>query len=199
MGQFPYTSSRGNKYLLILYEYDSNAILAHPIKTRQAHEIKHAWIILHTQLLYANRAPSVYIMDNEKSHELKNAIVKYKLRYQLTPPNIHRINAAERAIRTFKNHFIAGLATIDPDFPIREWDCLLPQAETTLISSVHPALIRNFLYMLSFPETSISRVQPWHLLEPKLWSMIKQPNALPGPTMEPLLFMSALPWNTTAA
>ena len=143
-GQFPYTSSRGNKYLLILYEYDSNAILAHPLKTRQAHEIKNAWSILHTRLLYANRAPSIYIMDNEASRELKNAIVKYKIRYQLTPPNIHRINAAERAIRTFKNHFIAGLATIDPDFPIREWDRLLPQAETTLnllrTSRINPKL-----------------------------------------------------------
>ena len=131
-GQFPYASSRGNKYLLILYEYDSNAILAHPIKTRQAHEIKTAWSILHEHLLFSNRAPSIYIMDNEASKELKNAIVKYKIKYQLTPPNIHRINAAERAIRTFKNHFIAGLATIDPEFPILEWDWLLLQAETTL-------------------------------------------------------------------
>ena len=52
--------------------------------------------------------------------DLKNAIVKTQLTYQLTPPNMHRINAAERAIRTFKNHFISGLATLDPEFPIRE-------------------------------------------------------------------------------
>ena len=45
---------------------------------------------------------------------------------------MHRINAAEHAICTFKNHFLAGLATIDPKFPIREWDRLLPQAESTL-------------------------------------------------------------------
>jgi hypothetical protein len=30
--------------------------------------------------------------------------------FQLVPPGIYRRNAAERAIRTFKNHFIAGLS-----------------------------------------------------------------------------------------
>ena len=52
--------------------------------------------------------------------------------YQLVPPHLHRQNAAERAIRTFKNHFIAGLASLPPKFPISQWDCLLQQAEITL-------------------------------------------------------------------
>ena len=30
-GQFPYTSSRGFKYIFLLYDYDSNAILTEPI------------------------------------------------------------------------------------------------------------------------------------------------------------------------
>ena len=29
-GKFPYTSSRGYKYLLVIYDYDSNAILVAP-------------------------------------------------------------------------------------------------------------------------------------------------------------------------
>ena len=45
---------------------------------------------------------------------------------------MHRTNAAERAIRTFKNHLIAGLATCHPDFPLGEWDRLLEQCEITL-------------------------------------------------------------------
>ena len=47
-------------------------------------------------------------------------------------PNQHRRNAAERAICTFKNHLLSGLATCDPDFPLREWDQLLFKAELTL-------------------------------------------------------------------
>ena len=33
---------------------------------------------------------------------------------------------------TFKCHFISILAGTDPDFPMHLWDCLLPQAVTTL-------------------------------------------------------------------
>ena len=38
----------------------------------------------------------------------------------------------ERAIKTFKNHFLSVLATADKEYPITEWDRLLPQAEMTL-------------------------------------------------------------------
>jgi hypothetical protein len=64
--------------------------------------------------------------------------------YQLVPPRCHRRNAAERAIRTFKEHFMAGLSSIDPTFPLHLWNRLLPQAEITLnllqTSRLHPQL-----------------------------------------------------------
>jgi hypothetical protein len=49
--------------------------------------------------------------------------------YQLVPPHCHRRNAAERAIGTFKEHFVhfvAGLSSVDPSFPLHFWDILLP-------------------------------------------------------------------------
>jgi hypothetical protein len=48
------------------------------------------------------------------------------INFQSAPPQVHRKNAAERAIRTFKNHFIAGLSSTDPNFPLHLWDRLLP-------------------------------------------------------------------------
>jgi hypothetical protein len=48
------------------------------------------------------------------------------------PPHCHRGNAAERAIPTFKEHFVAGRSSVDPTFPLHLWDRLLPQAEITL-------------------------------------------------------------------
>jgi hypothetical protein len=64
--------------------------------------------------------------------------------YQLVPPHCHQRNAAERAIHTFKEHFVAGLASVDPDFPLHLWYRLLPQAEMTLnllwTSRQHPQL-----------------------------------------------------------
>jgi hypothetical protein len=44
------------------------------------------------------------------------------------PPHCHRRNAAERDIYTFKEHFVSGLASVEPDFPLKLWDRLLPQA-----------------------------------------------------------------------
>jgi hypothetical protein len=56
----------------------------------------------------------------------------------------HLRNAAERAIQTFKEHFVAGLSSVDPNFPLHLWDRLLPQAEITLnllrTSRQHPQL-----------------------------------------------------------
>ena len=45
---------------------------------------------------------------------------------------MHRRNSAERAIRTFKNHFIAGLCSVDKHFPLHLWDRLVPQAIISL-------------------------------------------------------------------
>ena len=75
---------------------------------------------------------SNFILDNEISMELKNAFNKYKINYQCVPLKVHRRNAAEQAIQTFKNDFLAGLATCNPKFPISEWDRLLKQAEIAL-------------------------------------------------------------------
>ena len=40
-----------------------------------------------------------------------------KISYQYVPLHCKRRNAAERALRTFKNHFIGTLCTVDKDFP----------------------------------------------------------------------------------
>jgi hypothetical protein len=57
-------------------------------------------------------------MDNEALAAVKEKLKGYNIEYQLVPPHIHQRNAAERAIRTFKNHFIAGMCSAPEDFPI---------------------------------------------------------------------------------
>ena len=47
-------------------------------------------------------------------------------------PNVHCCNIAERAIRTFKAHFLSILAGIPSSFPNYLWDKLLPQTELSL-------------------------------------------------------------------
>ena len=62
----------------------------------------------------------------------------------MEPPN-HRVNAAERAILTFKNHFISGLSTTDSEWPLQLWDHMGEQAQTTLSilrqSRINPAIL----------------------------------------------------------
>ena len=61
------------------------------------------------------------------------------------PPHLHSQNAAEQAIQTFKNHFIAGLVFTHDNFPLHLWCQLLPQSILTLNflqpSRINPSLL----------------------------------------------------------
>jgi hypothetical protein len=131
-GKFPVQSSRGYNYIMILYDYDSNAILSKPLKTYQAGNLTQAWQALHTRLQSNGYAPDLHILNNECSDELKKAFQKNNVDFQRLPPYSHRRNTAERAIQTWKNHFSTGLALCDPKFPLTKWDLLMPQADITL-------------------------------------------------------------------
>jgi hypothetical protein len=131
-GRFPKRSHRGHNYILVIYDYDSNAILAEPLKNRQAAEILQAYDKICTRLRLRGFRPQLQRLDNEASILLKQHMTKQQIDFQLAPPDNHRRNAAERAIQTFKKHFKACLAGTDPNFPIYLWPELLPQAELTL-------------------------------------------------------------------
>ena len=131
-GRFIVPSSGGNTQLLIVYDYDSNYIHAEPMKSKTAKEILQAYQRAHKKLVEAGLHPRLHRLDNEASAILKQFMHDEQEDYQLVPPGIHRRNAAERAIRTYKNHFIAGLCTTHPDFPLHLWDRLIEQATLTL-------------------------------------------------------------------
>ena len=60
--------------------------------------------------------------------------IDQKVTMQFVEPDMHRINAAERAIQTFKNHFISGSCTVDKIFLLQSWDETLEQCELALNS-----------------------------------------------------------------
>ena len=86
----------------------------------------------------------LHVLDNEASNALKCQITENDTEFQLFEAYNHRTNVAEKGIRTFKNHFIAGLASTDPNFSMFLWHHLLKQAEITLnllrSSQTHPQL-----------------------------------------------------------
>jgi hypothetical protein len=114
------------------------------MKSRSASEWVKAYDSVHQELTVKGFKPKLQTLDNEASTDLKNFFTVNDIAYTLVPPHCHRRNAAKRAIRTFKEHFMAGLSSVDPSFPMYLWDRLLPQAEIALnllrTSHLHPQL-----------------------------------------------------------
>ena len=131
-GRFPVVSSKGHKYDIVLYDYDSNAILAEPLKSRNQQELVRAYSTLHKYLTDRGLKPRLQKLDNECPEALKQFMRAKDVEYQLVPPYDHRQNSAERAIGTWKDHFISGLASLDPAFPMHLWCRLIPQCNQTL-------------------------------------------------------------------
>jgi hypothetical protein len=82
---------------------------------------------IHQELTSKGFKPKLQTLYNKASAALKSYFTENDMEYQLVPLHCHRRNAAERAIKTFKEHFVAGLALVDHDFPLHLWDRLLPQ------------------------------------------------------------------------
>ncbi|KAL7483042.1 hypothetical protein ACHAW6_008693 [Cyclotella cf. meneghiniana] len=132
-GRFPITSSRGNKYIMVAVEMDGNYIDAQPMQARTTKELVAAYQAIFGRWTATGViCPNWHVMDNEAPEELKQAIRENGCKVELTPADQHRRNAAERAIQTFKGHFISILAGVSDDFPINQWDELLPQSILTL-------------------------------------------------------------------
>eukprot|EP00804_Cyclotella_cryptica_P016130 CCRYP_004246-RA/>CCRYP_004246-RA protein AED:0.35 eAED:0.35 QI:0/0/0/0.75/1/1/4/0/1339 len=108
MGRFPIRSRSGNQYIMLAYHCDSNAILVEPFQSRHDRHRIAAHGRIMTRLRDRDHPIEHQILDNEASENYRQAITQdWKATYQLVPPNVHRANAAERAIRTFKAHFLS--------------------------------------------------------------------------------------------
>jgi hypothetical protein len=100
---------------------------------------------------------------------MKTYFKQNNIKYQLAPPGQHRTNAAERAIRTFKNHLIAGLCSLDDDFPIhlhskpdqrKTWD---PHAKEGWYIGPAPEHYRCYrVYMTETKAERISDTISWY-------------------------------------
>jgi hypothetical protein len=143
-GKLPVRSRKGNSYAMVCYFYDCNYINVIPMKSRSASEWFKAYDTLHKELTVKGFKPKLQTLDNEASAALKNFFTTNDVDYQLVPPHCHLRNVAERAIRTFKEQFVAGLSSVDPTSPLHLWNRLLPQVGLTLnllrTSRLHPQI-----------------------------------------------------------
>ena len=88
--------------------------------------------------------PKLNVMDNQCSKAVQTYIHSTGADIQLVNPDDHRVNAAERAIQTWKNHWIAGMGTLDPNCPLQLWCQFIEQGQDTLnmlrVSRINPKL-----------------------------------------------------------
>ncbi|KAL7478346.1 LOW QUALITY PROTEIN: hypothetical protein ACHAW6_006995, partial [Cyclotella cf. meneghiniana] len=87
---------------------------------------------LHAAAGFPSRATWIKAIRAGNYNSWPMTIKESGMTYELVPPDMHRQNRAEKAIQTFKDHFVAILSGVDESFPMHLWDRLLPQAEMTL-------------------------------------------------------------------
>ena len=131
-GKFPHMSLDGNVCYFVMYHYESNAILAEPIAGLTDELIFAAYKKKFEYLESKGFKMKVNIMDNQATKIISSFLTSKECKLQLVEPHNHRMNAAERAIETWKDHFISALCTTDSAFPVQLWDRLTPQAQDTL-------------------------------------------------------------------
>jgi hypothetical protein len=85
-GRFPVTSSKGNKYIMVVYDFDSVAILAEPIKNRTESELLRAYSRMHQYLTDRGLKPQLQKLDNECSTALRQFMRKANVVFQRVPP-----------------------------------------------------------------------------------------------------------------
>ena len=130
-GNLPARSLDGQQLFFVAYAYDPNYIFAVPIKSTTTKDIMDAFAAVYNRLDTHGFKPTFAVADNQAATAIKAFMKSRDGQVQFVEPNNHRTNAAERAIQTFKNHFISGLCTTDANFPLQLWNHLAEQAEIT--------------------------------------------------------------------
>ena len=130
--KFLITSIHGMTVMFIMYDWTFNAILVTPIKGPKAETIVECLKKNITYLSKRGFKPLYNIIDNVVTKAMKTYIESKRIKVQFVTPYDHIVNAAERAIQTFKNHTISGLCICDEAFPSILWGKLIQQSQDTL-------------------------------------------------------------------
>ena len=127
----PMRALDGQQLFFIAYDYDTNYIFAIPIDSTEIEHIMAAFATVVDTLRTNGYTPTFNVTDNQAAAEAKKIGCNNNNTVQFVKPHNHCINAAERAIQTFKKHFVSGLCTTNINFPLQLWNHLAPQAEIT--------------------------------------------------------------------
>jgi hypothetical protein len=118
---------------MIAFHANGNLILQQAFKSKSDHHRIAAYNTIMTCLAARGLSIDLQVLDDKASSASKEAITfKWNATFQLVPTDMHCHNWAERAIRMFKDHFLAILAGVNAAFLPYLWELLLLQAELPL-------------------------------------------------------------------
>ena len=130
-GQLPARSRRGNLYMLVAVY--NNYIHVVPMASRKGPEYVKAYKSMFEHFQQRGVHPKAQRLDNETSGALTNYLKnEQNVTIEYVPPDNHRTNKAERAIRDVKNHFIAIMSATPKAFPMDLWDEAIDQLNITI-------------------------------------------------------------------
>eukprot|EP00804_Cyclotella_cryptica_P000709 CCRYP_000992-RA/>CCRYP_000992-RA protein AED:0.49 eAED:0.36 QI:0/0/0/1/0/0/4/0/407 len=103
-----------------------------PLKDQTDKSLTNAFREVYEYLTDRGFQPKLNVMDNQCSKAVEKYIRSTKADIQLVNPDDHPVNAAERAIQTWKEHWLSGMGTLDPTCPIQLWCQFIEQGQDTL-------------------------------------------------------------------
>ena len=131
-GQFPVIAIDGERYMLVAVHLDTGYIHVVPLISRDAAALTAAYEEMLDFFKQRMHAVEMVRLDQECPPLLQQAFRLAFVNHQRAPAGNHRTNSAERAIRSWKNHFIASLCTMDRLCPLQLWALMVRQCELTL-------------------------------------------------------------------
>ena len=116
----------------VTYDYDTNNIFTKPYPDFKDATITAAFEDVFSELKAKGYKPKFTVTDNQATSPIKAFLETQGYKLQFVKPSNYCVNAAERSIHTFKNHFISGLSSTNLHWPLQLCDHLLTQAALTL-------------------------------------------------------------------
>ena len=120
-GSVPVPGNHKEQYLFIMFDETSNFIYAAALTDLSAISLRAATEAGLSYFAAHGIEAKILRLDNQVSESVRELLRKQDVTIDITPVGQHRRNKAERAIRTYKNHFIATLAGVDPECPLELW------------------------------------------------------------------------------
>ena len=87
-GAFPFTSQRGNRYIMVAIHLGANYIFVEPMRNRTKEEMIRAYEKIINRMKLAGLGIKKHTLDNEASEALKQYIRGQQIQFELVPPEL---------------------------------------------------------------------------------------------------------------